>query len=417
MKTIKYSLVIFLISSFDLIANVYSINLKNIKNLNSLDKEISYMHQNIGYYEQWTPKWKDNVKKNELIKNLEELYKKVSLLQKENSQSIDFQLLLGYISHFLYNLDQTDYNEKAIKHFENAMKIDSQDYRPLWFLSKHLVLSGKTKEGVTNFLKIGSELDPKNSDPLFWIDFAMSTNSAFMTNHSIMGMEYAKRLLGKPSQFEKLLGTEIRKKVSVLKFEPNLSFDKIWEQEDNNIVSRPLGISFKQEKDWEVQATDFNNNTTTVTLKPPVKIGRDNIKINPSIYFISKVPSKGENLSDFIESVTSSFPAKNKIEIKSKYPDALAYEFKDPKIYAGQGGAHILIVFISRNEPEFPGLKLERPIYPTERNEVNIYRTGKKINRWKGKIYYSVMLEVTESVYPMALKDFNNFLNNNLILE
>ena len=417
MKTLKITLLAFLLATYNLIANVHSINLDKIEKIKSLETEVSFLLNNIGYYEQWTPKWDYDIKKNDLIKKLKELYKKVSLLEKENSKSIDYQLLLGYISHFLYNLEQAEYNQKAINHFQTALKINDQDYRPIWFLSKHLVLSAKTKEGVTNFLKLGSELDPKNSDPLFWIDYAMSTNSAFMTNHSIMGMEYAKRILGKPSQFEKLIGSEIRNKVSVLKLESNLPLDKIWEKDENIIISRPLGISFTHEKDWKVQATAFNNYSSTVTLKPPVKIGTNNMKILPSIYFISKVPADSEDLNDFIASLTAGFPAKNKIEIKSKYQDVLAYEFKDSKIYPGQGGAHILIAFISRNEPEFPGVKLEHPVYPTDKKGVNYYRAAEKFNRWKGKIFYSLMLEVTESVYPSALKDFENFLNNNLILE
>jgi len=417
MKKLTSFIIALLFSLFDLSANVHSINFGKIGNIKTLNPEVDFLLNNIGFYEQWTPKWEYNVSKSEIIKKLKDLYIKVSQLEKENSNSIDFHLLLGYISHFLYNLEEADYNQKAIKHFQTASKIDDHDIRPLWFLSKHLVLSAKTKEGVTNFLSISSRLDPVNSDPLFWIDFAMATNSAFMTNHSIMGMEYAKRILGKPSQFEKLLGSEIRNKVSTLKLESSLPVDKIWEKNNNRIISRPLGISFQLEKNWNVQAAPFNNFSSVITLKPPFKIGKNNIKILPSIYFISKVPTKNEELKDFIASLTSGFPAKNKLEIKSNFPGILAYEFNDPNLYPGQGGAHILIAFISRDEPEFPGVKLEYPVYPNSSNEVKYYRASEKYNRWKGKIFYSLMLEVTESVYPSALKDFENFLNNNLILE
>lgn len=78
--------------------------------------------------------------------------------------------------------------------------------------------------------------------------------------------------------------------------------------------------------------------------------------INYTIALFIKLPKPNETLDDFIREIVSKYPDKKKLNICAKYPGQLSYEFFDNDMYKEIGGAHMDIIGLERNEPEYDGL-------------------------------------------------------------
>jgi hypothetical protein len=82
------------------------------------------------------------------------------------------------------------------------------------------------------------------------------------------------------------------------------------------------------------------------------------------------------------------------------------------------GGGHLWLVGLEREEPEYPGMLLERPSQPEpSEGSVSIAHPNETIGRFKGKIQYLFLLDTCEAIYEPSLAFFKKFIDEQLILE
>lgn len=115
-QTITFLFSIFL--SFTTFANVNYINISKISSVSIFESAFNYIKDNQQFYDHWTNEWRYDKPKQELIKNLRDNYNAFSSIA---NKSTELFLLLGDISHYLYNLDDSAYYSKAVSNYNSAI--------------------------------------------------------------------------------------------------------------------------------------------------------------------------------------------------------------------------------------------------------------------------------------------------------
>jgi len=410
-------LFLFLVISYSGFGNVKYINIEKIQNFQNFSSQFKFITDHVKYYDHWSQEWNYPIAKSELMKELENCY---DLFLKNDTTNLESILLLGDISHYLYNLDVEKYYSIACRYYQNAIALYPNDYRSYWFLAYHYSLSNKQIESIQYLLKAEALLPPE-VPAAFWDEYALATAIAKMPSHSIFAMEKAKEISGKPSFTESQLGVNIRNQLKAIKSDTSILYKNLWSADQGDLlafVSRALGLKFVIDSTWKLQFFDYKKFATGLMITPPALKGKNNKEITYSIGIIINIARKENNLEEFVKKFTASYKTKNKIAFTSKYQENLAYEVKDMSTYQNMGGAHMVYVGIEQKNPKYPGLKLENPHSLPEGNTgMNYYRIIDSKTRFKENIDYLVMLDVCEDIYEDAYKIFKNFFDNQLVIE
>jgi hypothetical protein len=85
-------------------ANVNFIDIAKISREGKFIAAFKYLRDNQNYYDHWTYDWSYDIPKKEIIKQLRQDYSDFATIA---TKSVELFLLLGDISHYLYNLDDT----------------------------------------------------------------------------------------------------------------------------------------------------------------------------------------------------------------------------------------------------------------------------------------------------------------------
>jgi|WetSurMetagenome_2_1015567.scaffolds.fasta_scaffold53306_1 hypothetical protein len=407
------------LQTFSLHGNIQYINIRNIPDYEKYSTQFTFLAQNVQYFNHWVPEWTYDVNKDSLILGLKNCFTTFSQLDSNN---IEINLLLGDISHYLYNLNEEEYNDNAIRHYHKAKELDSNDYRTFWFLGNHYTLSANQSESVKNFLKAQTML-PKKVPADFWNEFAYATALANMPSHSIYAMSKAKETLKEPGYFEAQLGETIRKRIVPVDRDSSYNYNKIWSASVSDYTTfycRPLGLKIIVDSTWNINLYPYKEGQSFVTIVPPAIESKSGRNITYTIAIIIKAAEKGDKIETFINNFLSSYPVINKVNFSNKYDDMIAFEIKNKNMYKEIGGAHMNMLGISREEPLFPGLKLEEPMsipMDGKSGEMTYYTVGNSLGRFAGTLYYAIMLDACEDIYPQALKVFTDMFNNQIIIE
>ena len=132
-----------------------------------------------------------------------------------------------------------------------------------------------------------------------------------------------------------------------------------------------------------------------------------------------KVAQPEDKLENFVDNFITPYPYKKNFEFSNKYPDMISFELKDKNMYQNIGGAHMHMIGIKRERPEYAGLLLEQPITipQGETNKMTFYKAGNSKDRFDGQIYYTVMLDACEDIYNEAYKLFKEIFEKQIIIE
>jgi hypothetical protein len=101
MKTI-FTLILTL-STLAIFGNINFVQFDKIPDSEKNSDKLNFIIDNEGYYNHWQPDWTYDISKKSLVKGLKESYDFFSKMDNEN---IEVNLLLGDISHYLYNLHE-----------------------------------------------------------------------------------------------------------------------------------------------------------------------------------------------------------------------------------------------------------------------------------------------------------------------
>ena len=404
--------------NLSVLGNIHYIQLQKIPGYPNYTKQIDFLIKNEAYIDHWSQSWNYPVSKDSIIKKLKDCY---GIFSKIDANSYELDLLLGDISHYLYNLDESSFNENAVRWFETAIKLDSIDYRSYWFLGNHYALSNQLNYSIDYFLKAKSLL-PDNEPVLFWEQYAFAAGLSNMNSNCIYAMSRIRSITGKPGGFETQLGDAIRSRFKDC--DPDIKYPKgeLWygvKGQRNFFISRPLGILVSLDSTWNISVYDYDNHVAAVVFMPPRIKSKSGKEIGISIAILSKVVTKNDNLEDLLQKMIAQFPDKKKIKFSNKYDNLICYDLKNRNSYVDRGGARAIFLGFQRSCPEIPGLTIERPIKLTggKDQDPTIYRFNTSLNRFKQPIQYVVMLDTCEEIYSESVQIFEDWFNNLLVIE
>lgn len=400
------------------ISNINFIDINKITIESECAKAFYSIMDNQDYYNHWISEWKYNKTREELIKLLKYSYTTFANLKTKNSE---LYLLLGDISHYLYNLNESSYFETAVNNYKTAIKNNPADYRVYWFLGYHYALSNRPNEAIEYF-NYAEKLLPKEQPSEFWNDYAWTTGVANMPSHSIYAMDKVRSITGNKGSFEMQLGETIRRRILDVDKNKAYTREEIWAVSKGDkwtFLSRQLGIKILVDSTWQLAAYDYNNRQGAFAIMPPRIKGKSGKDVGYTIAVIMKVADESDNLESYLNIFTSKSPNKTKKVFSNKYEKIVAYEIKDPNLYPEMGGSHLYVIGIERAEPQYPGLVLENPMtFPNDSSkEVSYYRAIESKNRFKGKIFYAIMFDSCEAIFEKSFPICKDFFENQIQTE
>jgi hypothetical protein len=404
--------------TLNIVANINYIDISKIsddaKHLNAFN----YIKENVQYYEHRKSEWPFEKPKQEFIDKLHENYATFSSISKKNTE---LYLLLGDISHYLYNLDDSVYFKNAVSNYNSAIKKSPNDYRSYWFLGFHYALSNEPAKATDNFI-LAEKLLPKEHPADFWNEYAMATAISNMPSHSIYAMDRAKKILGKAGSFEEQLGETVLKRIEPVDKFKSFKKKEIWSasfEEKSTFISRPLGIKILIDSTWNLKVTDYEKGQTAFLMTPPDLKNKNGKEISYTIAIIMKTASNKESLGDYINDFVSKYATRKKITFSDKYNGMITYEIQDKTMYKTMGGAHLYMIGIERFAPKYPGLLLEKPMnMPVNKTgELSYYEAATSQDRFKGKIFYAILLDCSEDIHEEAITIFKNLFDNQIVIE
>lgn len=420
-KSFLITITIFLCLLMDSIcyANIHAIDFSKVGYPTSLQSSIDYLKKNEGLYNHWSPQWKYDIKKESVINELASLYAKIDQLSSKNLETF---LLLGDIAHFIYNLDQEPYYQKALDNYKLAVQLAPDDYRVYWFLANHYALSNQPILAIETYQK-ALEYPACKSIGYFWFDYSQACIPAGMTSTGIYAAEQANKL--QPSEFLANEIRQIKKSIVQPKTDTTIQAKNMWSfagKIDGKIVlaNRVLGIRLAIDSNWHLQPSDFSNGTAAVPLEPETIISKKNNQpIGYSILILAKVPQHGQTLKSFLMMFSKKYDSLKPVQLTDKYPGIIGYEVLDKSIYQNIGGGHMYMLAFERDEPDYPGIVLETANSQLAKGAkgLSYYRLDGQFTRLKSKIYYLVMLDTCGDIHDESLIIFKNFLENGLVVE
>ncbi len=416
----RLTLTILLLAAFlvpaRLNANLGAINFGEIRDWKSIEAELIWLWDNQKIYRRYYSEWKFDKPREEYIAKLEALLKKLDAMEDKNRNVIDYFLLKGDIAHFLYNLDVIDYHDMAIGNYDKAQALDKTDYRPAWFKGNHLVLSMNVQEGMECYFDVLNSTPPEKLHPLCWGDYSDCSMIGGMIANAVMAYEF----FAINSNDRSYLDDDYYKEIKGLLETPDpagkFGINDIWVKATYGEIylSRPLGMRIFLDEGWDYKCTGYQNRGGLFSAFPPQLTGTTGaVGYTISVFAFVSVP--GDKIEDYVARIKSGFADIKKISIDNRFNSTEVYEGYEKTVYENEGGGHFVIMFIERDEPQYPSVAVEYPLYDKKGYGQAIIE--KSMGRFSGKMYYMIMLDCSESIYPQALEVYKKFISSNLVLD
>ena len=407
-----------LVLTHEIFADVNFIDFKKISADEKYINAFEFIKDNLEYYDHWTNEWTYTKPKEELADMLRDDFTLFSSIKVKNTELF---LLLGDISHYLYNLDVSSYYESAVGNYDSAIRLSPKDYRCYWFLGYHFALSNVPDSAVQNFLKAQTLL-PNDAPAEFWNDYAWTSAVTNMPSHCIYAMDKTKSIPGAEGSFHTKLAEVIYNKIVPVDRDSSYKKEDIWmghSGEMATFISRPLGLKIFVDSTWGLTVYDYKNRQTAFILTPSSIRDKKGTDITYTIAILMKVANDDETLDDYVNNLIKRYSNKVKVPFPGKYESMFTYEITDKSIYENMGGGHMYMIGIERNVPKYPGLLLEEPVkFPDGKSgQTTFYTTPDYKSRFKGKIFYAILLDSCENIHDQSLAIFKALFENQIIIE
>ncbi len=408
----------FLFTSLSAYAVLELINFAQIPGSEKYSEDFAYLKDNLEFYESFIPQWEAENSKDYYIKKLNKIYKNLSKLDQENYEC---NLVLGDISYYLYNLDADNALKKVEKHFKKAIQLDPKDYRAPWFLG----LFYASKADNTNSVKyyyMAEKVLPIVPSGYFWQDYAFAMNMASMPSHCLDALDKAKAQLGEACYFETAFKETIVKRFLPSCKDSTYTLQDLWAVDQNDslhFTCRALGISFVIDSTWSFQPYEYQGYSSAIITTPtPLSImGKD---ITSTFALMITVAHDGITMDDCLKPYAKLLTSATKSIVNSPiYGDMIKYDATNPDRYPAAGGGHLNIIAFKRECPKMPGFKLEYPVQVNRSGDsgVAFYHPNSFQDRFKEDLYYVFLLDTCGNAYPQSSKQFEKFINEQIVIE
>ncbi len=403
--------------SVNAFSNVNHIDISKISSDSNLVTAFNFIKDNQQYYDHWASEWSYDKSKDELKKELKADFSEFSALPTGNEELF---LLLGDIAHYLHNLDDTAYYKVAIKNYNLAINANPTDYRPYWFLGFHYALSNVPVKAVENLLKAQTLL-PAEQSADFWNEYSWAAYVTNMPSHCIYAMDKVRSITGKKGSFETQFGQAIYKKMIPVDKDKSYNKQDLWvssKGEKIAFTSRPLGIKILIDSTWNLSINDYAHHQGAFIINPPALLTKKGQAVPYTIAILMKTAGDSDKLDDYLNKFVSQYPNKHKVAFSDKYDKTVAYEIRDKTMYQNHGGGHLYMIGVERDAPKYPGLLLEdATALPQSNAGMSYYRASDSKDRFKGKLFYAVMLDSCEDIHEESLAILKTLFDNQIIIE
>lgn len=334
--------------------------------------------------------------------------------QREAPANTELQLFTGLVAHLAYNLDIEEAYDPAIKLLQTRA---DDDYRAAWFLGIHQCQSNNTAGGMQRLLGIEASNQKLSGD--FWQDYANCASVTFMAAHAVRAYDLADAANGGPvdPQLEQIARNRIKSSSNTHAYTDRQAWSAIETGKTVRFTSTLCGVSFESPAD---DAVNIGNKIENGSCYAGVETPRYKTRTQPSratLALHSEAALPGQTLASFAHSYLDK-PDFASTKIASGLPcptnECLAYELITDKFYYLQGGAHVLLLFFASEAPQYPGLKLERPIAlpkPDHKSSGPLfYRPEEILGRLPGTRYFVIILDANQDIYKPSRSDFETLI-------
>ena len=417
---------------FSLVTSLFCIITTANANINAIDFSqvhldqqgqslIIFLQKNVSRYDHWVHEWNYDIKKDAVSGNLVSLYEDLNKLSSKNEEVF---LLMGDISHYLYNIEVDAYYDKAVSNYNLAIQTAPVDYRGYWFLANHYSLSNSSLKAIENFNKALSL--SKDLNGYFWSDYSFAAYTAGMPSTAKYAVEKSVKAFGETDSRNNFFIKQLKGVFKQPRADTAIAIKDMWSmvgKQGNKVilVNRVVGIRLAIDSTWGIQLMDFDKQGEGIPIQPHTIVSKKNGRaIGYSILVLPKVAQPGQSLSDFMALFIKNSDTKKPATLTDKYKNAIAYEILAPEVYKDIGGGHMYMMAIERGEPAYPGMALEQAgneLSKGEQGKVNYYNVNPKFTRLKGKLYYLVLLDTCGYIHDESLAVFKDFLENGLVIE
>jgi len=413
-----FLLVIFFLLTCSIFGETAYISVDKLPVNKDNDSQLKFIHENEKYFNHGSTQWSYSVSKSALVDGLKQA---LTFFETQDASNLEVNLLLGDVSSYLYNLNESTYLTSAEKYYKKAMLLAPIDYRSYWFMGKCYASANDLVHAIEYFRMAQIRL-PISEPADFWEQYAIAANQADMPSTSIYAMDRAKALLGHPCEFEKSYGFSVRSHISEVNSGRTYASNELWTYTEGDKVvftSRPLGMKINVEPDWQLGISSFDKKKSVFSIIPPSVTSSDGQEVTYSMTITAKVTTEDDDLRAFLNGMITSKDTKKEIEFSEKYPNMVSYELLDKTTDANNGGRHQYLIGVRRKQPLYPGLSLEQPPPVAEKNSGESADSSPKVakGRFAGTIFYAVQLDACEAIFIPARHTFWDVFVNQLIIE
>jgi hypothetical protein len=401
-------------------ADVNYIDISKITDNNELVNTFAFIRGNKKCFDRIVTKWDCETPQDEMLIELHNFYNRLAALPAGNEELC---LLIGDVSGYIYNIncEDTVYYDIAESYYRKAQALSPDDYRVYWFMGHFYCGVNQKPEAVSRFLEAEKHL-PYEHPSAFWNDYAYSMYISNKPAHCIRAMDMVKFIDGKPGNFEQQYGSSVNKLIVPVDRDMSYSKDDIWSsviERSGTFISRPLGIKILVDSTWKVSVKGYSNHQCGFGIYLTAIMSKDQRYFSPGIEIYMEPVNDDADLNDYINSETSKYRSVRQISYMNKYSNMVAYEIKDSSAYTDFGGAHYIIVGIERDAPRYPGLLLEDMVLSSDGSigELPYYAIISQKDRFKGRIFYTIVLNTSEDVFDESYRIFRRIYDDRIIIE
>jgi hypothetical protein len=341
--------------------------------------------------------------------------------QKEAPTDVELQVFTGLVAHLAYNLDIKNSYEPARDLLTAARAAAPHDYRPDWFLGMHRCQSNDAVGGMGLLLHVESAHTDLPAD--FWDNYAICAEIASMPSHALFAFDTARKL-GQESIDAKIIAPTIRDKIKPSSTSETYPSKVAWQASQSgatvHFTSTVCGEAFDSKADSPIDIPDVTKGTCVATISSGEYPTRDG-KSSPTLLLLTQPSKPDQTLETFVQGLISNprYAGAKPIQgLPCPVKACLAFEIITDKIYAKEGGAHLLVVAFASEQPDYPGLRLESPSplpKPTSAGGPQVLRPGETLERFDGTLYSFVALDANADIYARSRADFEGLLKSMVV--
>jgi hypothetical protein len=338
--------------------------------------------------------------------------------QKIAPTSIELQVFTGLVAHLAYNLDVKDSYEPAQALLKAVAAEAPQDYRPDWFLGMHQCQSNDTARGMERLLHVEATHTDLPGD--FWDNYALCADLTNMPAHALYAYDIARRL-GTESADAKVIAPTIRSRIKPSSTSGTYPSHTAWQATQTgdlvHFTSTVCGEAFDSRADSPIDIADVAKGTCVATISSGEYPARDG-KSSPSLLLLTQPAKPGETLESFARGRLAGpryATAKPIQGLPCPVKACLEFEIVTDKMYSKEGGAHLLVVAFASEQPDYPGLRLERlsPLPNLQKSDATqVLRPGEVLRRFDGTLYTFAALDANADIYARSRNDFEDLLKS-----